>query len=398
VKTPMPLRSARADSGFSLPEVLISMFIMMVVLAGTFAAMTNAMKAEEQVRGITTLNGYLRSSMDLVVRDLLQVGQGLPTGRVIGVPNGAGAVAIVRPGPVAAGGCGGAVTFPVAPRLSAVTVGPNLGPAIPRGVGAPVIPDDCSDVITTLAHDGAFENVNVSSMAANAQSITIYPYGPDGIVGSPDDIDISDDPDARGDNLRVGDLLEIAKGSTSTLAYVTDVTGQTVTFAPNDPLQLNQFDAGLVMLGTLNRSRVTAPADPTAPVLVGAVEQPGPSVASRVRMITYYVDTTTTPTSPRLVRRIGAGTPNAVAFELEAFRITYDIADGTDNPAGARMDATDLTTGRDCNGVVCSPNQIRKANVAMAIRSARKNASAGYQQNTLFTQVALRSLSFVDRF
>ena len=38
---------SRSDAGFSLPEVMITMGIMLVVLAGTFTAMTQAMKAEE---------------------------------------------------------------------------------------------------------------------------------------------------------------------------------------------------------------------------------------------------------------------------------------------------------------------------------------------------------------
>ena len=50
--------------------------------------------------------------MDLVVRDLLQVGQGLPDGRVIGVPNGAGSAPIIRPGPAAAGACAGVGQLP----------------------------------------------------------------------------------------------------------------------------------------------------------------------------------------------------------------------------------------------------------------------------------------------
>lgn len=384
-----PTRQARPDAGFSLIEMMISMFIMLVVLAGTFAAMTNAMRAEQSARSITTLNGHLRSSMDVVVRDFLQVGQGLPVGRVIGVPNGPGSLPIIRPGPAAAGACVGVANFPVAPTLSAVTVGPDLGPPI-NG--------QCTDVITTLAHDGAFENVNVTSIAANGRSMTIYPYGPDGANGTPDDINISDVPDALGDNVRVGDLLEISKGATSTLVSVTAVAGQTVTFAPGDPLRLNQFDVGLAMLGTTNQSKAAAPVNPNAVVMVGAVIQPGPSVASRVRMITYFVDTLTNPASPRLVRQLGAAPPNAVAFEMEAFRLTYDIADGTVNPAGVRMDATDLTVGGDCAPFACSPNQIRKANVSMAIRSEQRNKQTGYYHNTLFTQVALRSLSFVDRY
>lgn len=379
----------RSEAGFTLNEIIIAMGIMLVILAGVFTAMTNAMTAERTARGITTLNGHLRSSMDLVVRDMLQVGQGLPVGRVIGVPNGPGATPITRPGPASDGACNGVDTFPVAPTLQAVTVGPDLGPAI-NG--------QCTDVITTLAHDGAFEEMNVSSIAADGQSLTIYPYGPDGIEGTTDDVDISDTPDARGDNVRIGDLLELKKGSASTLVYVTAVAGQTVTFAPGDPLGLNQFDTTLTMLGTVNRLRALAPADEPAPVVDAGLIQAGPSLASRVRMITYFVDTTTDPQSPRLMRQIGAGTANAVAFELQAFRLTYDIADGTVNPAGVRMDAADLSTGGACAPFACSSNQIRKANVTIAARSEHETREAGYSQNVLFTQIALRSLAFVDQY
>jgi prepilin-type N-terminal cleavage/methylation domain-containing protein len=356
---------SRSDAGFSLPEVLVSMGIMLVVLAGTFTAMTNAMKAEESARGITTLNGHLRSSMDVLVRDLLQVGQGLQVGRVVGIPNGTGATAIIRPGPVATGACAGVTPFPLSPTLSAVTVGPDLGPPI-NG--------QCTDVITTLALDGAFERVTVDAIAANAQSITINAA-----------TNISDNPDVNGDNVRIGDFLEIRRGTVAVIAAVTDVTGQTVTFAPGDPndtLGLNQFGAGL------NNSMTQVAAAPVA----------GGTQANRVRMITYYVDTTSSPASPRLVRQINGQPPNAVAFELEAFRLTYDLANGVTNPANVRMDATDLgTTGR-CSPSPCSPNQIRKANVTLAIRSEKRNPSAGYYHNTLFTQVALRSLAFVDRY
>jgi len=385
----MAPRTSRPDAGFSLPEVIVAMGIMLVVLGGTFTAMTNAMRAEQTARSITTLNGHLRSSMDLIVRDFLQVGQGLPVGRVIGVPNGPGAAAIRRPGPAASGACAGAGNFPAGPTLSAVPVGPDLGPPI-NGL--------CTDVITTLAHDGAFENVNVTSMTANGQSITIYPYGVDGLNGTPDDVNISDVPDAQGDNIRVGDLLEITKGATSTLVSVTAVAGQTVTFAPGDFMRLNQFDIALAMLGTTNQLRAEAPVDPAAPVVTAGVIQRGPSTASRVRMITYFIDTATDPTSPRLLRQINAGAPNAVAFELEAFRLTYDIADGVVNPATVRMVAADLAAGGACGASACSPNQIRKANVTLAIRSARRTTEAGFYHNTLFTQVALRSLSFVDRY
>lgn len=358
----MTPRPSRPDAGFSLPEVMVAMGIMLVVLAGTFTAMTNAMRAEETARSITTLNGHLRSSMDLVVRDLLQTGQGLQLGRVVGIPNGVGAAQIVRPGPAASGLCAGVTPFPLSPTLSAVTVGPDLGPPI-NG--------QCTDVITTLAVDGAFERITVDAIAADAQSITINAA-----------TNITDDPDAAGDNVRVGDLIEVRRGAIAVLAAVTGLAGQTITFAPGDPLGLNQFGAGL------NNSMTQVAAAPVA----------GGTQANRLRMITYYVDTTTDTASPRLLRQINAQPANAVAFELEAFRITYDLADGTDSLVGLRMDDDDLAITGPCAPTACSPNQIRKANVTIAIRSAKRSAEAGFYHNTLFTQVALRSLSFVDRY
>ena len=88
----------RADSwraGFSLLEVMVAMTVMLLVLAGTLTAMTNAMGTERTAREMPDMNGHLRASMDLVVRDLLQVGQGLPARSPMGVPNGPGAGAIV---------------------------------------------------------------------------------------------------------------------------------------------------------------------------------------------------------------------------------------------------------------------------------------------------------------
>jgi prepilin-type N-terminal cleavage/methylation domain-containing protein len=387
----MTRRPSRPDAGFTLPELMISMGIMLVILAGTFAAMSSAMKAEQTATSITNVNGNLRSAMDLMTRDLLQVGQGMPVGRVIGIPNGGAATAITRPGPVATGACPGVTTFTIQPNLPAVNVGPGFGPAINNV---------CTDVVNTFAFDGAFDGVYVSSIAANGRSLTVYPYGPDKIVGNSDDVNISDNPDALGDNIRVGDLLAVVKGNASALVAVTAVAGNTISFDTGDPLGINQFDTTLAMQGTVNQVKAIAPADPNAQNVVGGVVRilAGQSTVSRVRLVSYWVDTTTNPASPRLVRRVGAGPVNAVAFELEAFRLTYDIANGVNNPAHVRMVAADLGTGGACTPLVCSPNQIRKANVTLAIRSDRRNAETGYYHNTLYTQVAMRNLAFVDRY
>jgi prepilin-type N-terminal cleavage/methylation domain-containing protein len=382
-------RRARQDAGFTLPEVLIAMGIMLVVLAGTFSAMTNAMDSERAARNLTTMNGNLRAGMDLVTRDLIQVGQGLPIGRIVGIPNGAGATAIARPGPAASGACPGVGNFTAGPSIPAVTVGPGRGPAI-NGV--------CTDVITTLAVDSAFEGANVSSISA-ASTLTVYQPGADDILNTADDVRITDAPDVNGDNVRVGDLLLITKGDLSVLIAVTAVSGQTITFANGGALGINQTAAAQ---GTVNQLRLnTSPAaDPVAPTFTGGLMNRGPSSISRVRMITYFVNTTADPASPRLMRQIGAGAAMAVAFDLEAFNLTYDIADGDTNPANVDMTAADLAVGGACGTDPCSPSQIRKVNVTMAIRSRQEVAGAGFSRNTLASRshfAAWRSSIATDR-
>ena len=92
-------RRRYGQQGFTLVELLVTMAITTVILGATMAAMNDAIKATESARQITDMNNGLRTAMDLMVRDMLQVGQGLPGGRAILVPNGGAAVPMQLPGP-----------------------------------------------------------------------------------------------------------------------------------------------------------------------------------------------------------------------------------------------------------------------------------------------------------
>ena len=140
-------RVARSEGGFSLVELLVTMSITTVILGATMSAMTHAINATDLALQLTTMNNSLRTSMDVMVRDMLQVGQGLPSGNVVLMPTLAGSTPIKLPTPPFSpaltyylGATGVApnvlprlsTTSPGAangpPSLSAVLPGPGLGP------------------------------------------------------------------------------------------------------------------------------------------------------------------------------------------------------------------------------------------------------------------------------
>ena len=142
-----------------------------------------------------------------------------------------------------------------------------------------------------------------------------------------------------------------------------------------------------------NRDIYTPPYPMTIPAPLPVIA----TDATRIRMISYYIDALTDPARPRLVRRINNQAPTAVAFDVENLSISYDLVDGATNPANVRMTLADMTNG--CAGDPCSPNQIRKINIMLSARSKTKLKGSGqYLRNRLLTQVSFRSLAFVDKY
>ena len=366
-------RSSRED-GFSLAELLVAMAIVVTMMGAAISALNNAYSAAAMATAMTGANNSLRTGADLMVRDLIQVGQGLPTGRVVQVPSGTGASQIQRPHPD-----GSACTqWPAGTvSLAAVTPGPGCGPTI---AGVP------TDLLTVIAADSALEGVPVNSFNLGSHTATVAlpaqaTGGRDISTGGPDDVS-------------VGDLIMFTKGSVSALAYITAVNGaQTITFGTGDPMNLNQFDAALN--GTVDDLANTPPTAANSARM------------SRVRMITYYLDETLTPGRPRLVRHMNWGDPSVnnnqrgrtVAFEVENLQITYDLVDGANSIANVRMEAADLVAGGACGVNPCTANLIRKVNLNLLGRSAKRLAATDRPyRNSLNTQVSLRSLALKDRY
>jgi type II secretory pathway pseudopilin PulG len=363
-----------AADGFTLVELLLSMGITLLVLGVTMQALSDALRSNQSAIQVTDMNRTLRAAMDLMTRDLLQVGQGLPPGRVITIPSGGATVRIPGP-PLTAFTLDAAET-----SIAAVQPGPGLGPIVN---GVP------TDVMTFLAADGAFDTVTLTNLQNTSMTVALPAVSARGL-------DISN---GGPDDLEPGQLIMLVKGGTSTLVQVTAVDGaQTATFAAGDSLRLNQPGAAAGNVAAL-RAQVPPDAIPPPPA-----EQVIPTTATRVRMITYYIDNTTDPGRPRLVRRMNNGDPvtfdnnlgATVAFDVTNLQVTYDLSDGATNPTNVRMDATDLGTGGRCAPDPCSPGQIRKVNLALTGTARRKPGEIFY--NTLASQVSLRSMAFVDRY
>ena len=109
-------------------------------------------------------------------------------------------------------------------------------------------------------------------------------------------------------------------------------------------------------------------------------------------MITYYVDNTTTPGTPRLTRKINNFPPQALAGVVEDLDLTYDLYDGVYNPV--------FVTGfpYSANSINYTENQIRKVNIHVGVRSEQiSKPSQDYVRNHITTSVNVRSLAAVDK-
>ena len=373
------IRVRRGEAGYSLVEMLISMGIMTAVMGATATVMNQAARANESAVLVSGLNNSLRTGMDLMIRDMLQVGSGLPPGHVILVPSGASAQQVNIPGPpgTAFQTVSGDTDF------SAVVPGPGLG-VVSNGVA--------TDIITILTADNNFTDTPLTNLTDTTMDVAVT----DPSTGAAIVID------SGPDRLLAGQLLMLEKGSNTTLVQMTAVnySSRRVTFAAGDSLNLNQPGAAA---GNVAALRAAAPADvlPSAPAA-----QVIPTTASRIRMISYYLDVVN-PDHPRLVRRINNGHPTtfnnslgtAVALDIENLQFTYDLADGATNPSNVRFTAADLAGTGACSPNPCSVNQIRKVNVLLTGRSSNTMARQNRVfRNTLTSQVSLRGMAFLDEY
>jgi prepilin-type N-terminal cleavage/methylation domain-containing protein len=384
----------KRGNGFSLIELMVSIAILTLLVGAAVAALIQAQNATNSVAQEANTQENLRAGMHFMVRDLMQAGEGIPS-QGVSIPNTAGVSAINRPGT--------AGVFPNNPIvLSALTPGYLQGQAAKTANAATgaILTGGKTDLVNILYADNGLTssalgpggtappalNAFPVKQAAPANPVCAGTIAATGLTvklaaacftlpGTPNPI-------------QAGDLILFSNQNGTALELVTNVAGTTITFAAGDPAGLNGKPAA---------SNGTVAAINAANV---------PTVITRVWMVTYYIDSTTNPLKPQLIRQINypgypVAVPNyppqQVADCIEDLNFTYDIINSTAPVATYANGAGDAPEpgGGD------TPFQIRAANVLLAGRSEYPltfGATRQYFRNNLSTQVSVRSLAFVNQF
>jgi hypothetical protein len=109
-------------------------------------------------------------------------------------------------------------------------------------------------------------------------------------------------------------------------------------------------------------------------------------------MVTYFVDELV-PGEPRLMRALNMRPAQALAGVVEDLQLSYDLVDGTTNPAN--VDDVPYTAGSD----TFTASQIRKVNLRVGVRSEEKSRSTGdYMRHYVTTVTSLRNMAYVAEY
>jgi prepilin-type N-terminal cleavage/methylation domain-containing protein len=379
--------SARTTSvrGFTLIEMMVSLAVGLVLVGASVQLFSRGVNATWLISQRAELQQNARASSNLLNKDISLAGAGLPTGGVA-LASGTGSkplygcdyLGVCYLGP----GNNTYINFPnqvvsgnTINYMYGVIPGWKKGVTINAAAGA-------TDVITTVYADTQFllTDYTVKFNDTNGNSVTFTLPTP-----APNPLDQA--VNNTGVGLQPGDYVLFTSNAGSAYA-IAAVTAQvptgggpsyTVAFANADASLFNQNAA------TSNDLKQIATAAGTAGPAVGVT-------AVRLWVITYYIDNTTTPGTPTLMRLVNARKPVPVAENVADLRFTYDTFDNNGNLLNATGD------GGMSLATPISPNQIRTINLAHLTVRSQLPGRSGYSSMDMQTSVSARNMSFNDRY
>jgi type II secretory pathway pseudopilin PulG len=370
------------QAGFSLLELLVSIGVTTVILGATLLAFKDAANTQRGVAYSSDMNDNLRAALNLIQQDLILAGTGIPTGGIPipNTPNSGGTcnttAAPNRPTLT------GALTFPTCNFvLPAIEPGSALGPLITAPdatTGNVSNPNSYTDLITVLYADNALalDKDTIYSSACPGGSMTA---AGDAVTFDSTCVPLTG---TNGITINAGDLIMFSNAKGNAIQTVSSVSGQTVKMLPGDAFNLNGRSDNQGTIKQLQNTDSSGNPNGTYP----------PTTATRIWMVTYYLDNITDPAHVRLVRRVNFDpTPLAqlaVGETLENMQFTFNYVDGVTNPSNQVGVPTGL-----------SENQIRSINVFLGARSNYYDQQRhSYTRVNLQTQVSLRSMAYRNRY
>jgi len=364
----------RKQIGFTMVEFLVATAISLVLIAAGVSAFSDALRSNELVTLTADMNDNLRASIDLITRDLVFAGTGVPPSG-INIPSGSG-ITINRPNltPTTFSGT----------VLPAVSLGTGLGPAV-------AVPDTLSstppgtptDILTLLYDDNTWnqgENMDFAPINRTAVGATPACNGTISSTGDSVTFDTAcNDLTKARVPIQPGDLILFTNPSGVTaIQTVTVVNGQQLSFKKNTSIDKFGFNQTGASQGTI--AQLQSPPGTWPPI-----------TATRLFMVTYYLDNVADPSRPRLMRQMNFNPAQPVGDVLEALTARYNFVDGNTPPAFFPNQAA-VPSG-------LSANNIRSVNIFLGARSNRpQSKTSKYLRDNMTTQVSLRSLSYFNRY
>jgi prepilin-type N-terminal cleavage/methylation domain-containing protein len=376
-------RSTKRESGFSLLEMMIAMALGTVVLGAAVGLYSQGVAATFTVSQRAEMQQDFRAASDMLTKDLSLAGAGLGNGVQIGLPTTATT-------PVY--GCdqslkcyinGSAAAYPkqgVVPYLYGLIPGWKYGPTLNATTGP-------TDITTVVYTDTRFlVNSYCAKVTSNITVRFTVPGAAPATCALPASVAA---PPAVNDlvvGLTPGDLMlfSLTNGVGAGATYspvVAEVTavGTVAGVAPNQ-----YYDVTFATADVLKMNQTTA----ASGALTNVPNWNGS--ATRILVITYYIDNSITP--PRLMRQVSGHAPMPVAENVANLQFTYDLYDS--NTGTVKVNQPD---GGASSGF--TPSQITKINILhMSMNSTIKGVKGGYQGMDLQTSVSARDLTYTNGY
>ena len=115
----------------------------------------------------------------------------------------------------------------------------------------------------------------------------------------------------------------------------------------------------------------------------------GTGSATRINVISYYLDNTIVP--PRLMRQTSGHSPIPLAENVAFLQFSYDLYNSNTNAV-----LVDQADGGASQGL--TPNQITKINIKHMSINSTLHGTGGYQGLDLQTSVSARDLTFKNDY